>query len=91
MDLRLPEVISGARYCRSIENVLTSSVSDAVLMTENLVKKYYSEQGRKEWKRLAGDPYHKLEFDTTMHFLEKYLPRKKGLVLDAGGVQAGTQ
>jgi SAM-dependent methyltransferase len=54
-------------------------------MTEKLVKKYYSEQGRKEWRRLAKDPYHKLEFDTTMHFMEKYLPKKKSLVLDAGG------
>jgi SAM-dependent methyltransferase len=54
-------------------------------MTEKLVKKYYSEQGRKEWRRLARDSYHKLEFDTTMRFMEKYLPKKKGLVLDAGG------
>jgi ubiquinone/menaquinone biosynthesis C-methylase UbiE len=54
-------------------------------MTENLVKKYYSDQGLKEWRRLARDSYHKLEFDTTMHFMEKYLPKKKGLVLDAGG------
>jgi SAM-dependent methyltransferase len=54
-------------------------------MTEKLVKKYYSEQGRREWKRLARDSYHRLEFDTTMHFVEKYLPKKKGLVLDAGG------
>lgn len=30
------------------------------------------------------DAYHRLEFETTLHFLEKYLPRK-GLVLDAGG------
>jgi ubiquinone/menaquinone biosynthesis C-methylase UbiE len=54
-------------------------------MAEELVRKYYSEQGVKEWKRLALDPYHKLEFDTTMHFIRKYLPEKKGLVLDAGG------
>ncbi len=49
-----------------------------------LVKKFYSEYGVKEWKRLAKDPYHRLEFDTTMHFLKRYLP-KKGLILDAGG------
>lgn len=49
------------------------------------MKKYYSEQGRREWRRLARDSYHKLEFDTTRHFIEKYLPKKKGLVLDAGG------
>jgi SAM-dependent methyltransferase len=54
-------------------------------MTEELVKKYYSEQGRREWTRLVKDSYHNLEFDTTMYFMEKYLPKKKGLVLDAGG------
>jgi SAM-dependent methyltransferase len=54
-------------------------------MTEKLVKKYYSEQGLREWKRLARDSYHKLEFDTSMHFVENYLPQEKGLVLDAGG------
>jgi len=51
---------------------------------KELVKKYYSELSVKEWKRLVRDPYHRLEFDTTMYFLRKYLPRK-GLVLDAGG------
>ncbi|RJS89053.1 class I SAM-dependent methyltransferase [Candidatus Bathyarchaeota archaeon] len=30
------------------------------------------------------DPYHELEFMTTMHFLQRYLPRR-GLILDAGG------
>jgi len=53
-------------------------------MAEQLVRKYYSEIGVKEWRRLVRDPYHKLEFDTTMHFLKKYSP-SKGLVLDAGG------
>ena len=38
----------------------------------------------KEWKRLERDAYHRLEFDTTAHFLKKYLPAH-GLVLDAGG------
>ena len=33
---------------------------------------------------MQADAYHKLEFDTTMHFLERHLP-KRGLVLDAGG------
>ena len=54
------------------------------LMTKKLVKKYYGECGLKEWRRLVKDPYHRLEFDTTMYFLKKYLP-KKGLILDAGG------
>ena len=60
-------------------------MKNPILMTERLVKKYYSEQGEKEWKRLAGDSYRRLEFDTTMHFIRKYLPKKGGLVLDAGG------
>ncbi|UCH69634.1 MAG: class I SAM-dependent methyltransferase [Candidatus Bathyarchaeota archaeon] len=48
------------------------------------VEKYYSELGLKEWRRLTKDPYHQMEFNTTLHFLKKYLP-KKGLILDAGG------
>ncbi len=53
-------------------------------MTENRVKRYYTATVRKEWNRLVRSPYFKLEFDTTMRFLEKYLP-KKGRILDAGG------
>ena len=59
-------------------------------MTEKLIRKYYSEWGMGEWKRLIKDPYHRLEFDTTLHFLKKYLP-KKGLILDAGGGPASFQ
>jgi ubiquinone/menaquinone biosynthesis C-methylase UbiE len=47
--------------------------------------KYYSEQGMREWRRLVRDPYHRLEFDTTMHFIRKHLAKRKGLILDAGG------
>ncbi len=53
-------------------------------MTQERVKKYYTATVRKEWNRLAKNPYTRLEYDTTIHFLEKYLP-KKGRVLDAGG------
>ncbi len=53
-------------------------------MTENLVKDYYTQSVRQEWRRLIKDAYHRLEFETTLHFLEKYLP-KQGLILDAGG------
>ncbi len=53
-------------------------------MTDAMVKEYYSGQVRAEWRRLVKDAYHKLEFDTTIHFLDKYLPRH-GLILDAGG------
>lgn len=49
-----------------------------------LVNKIYSEDPHREWKRLVKDPFHKLEFDTTMRFLRKYLPRK-AIILDAGG------
>ncbi len=37
-----------------------------------------------EWNRLVSNLYCRLELDTTLHFLDKFLPRK-GLVLDAGG------
>lgn len=53
-------------------------------MSKKLVREYYTEYGIKEWRRLAKDPYRQLEFNTTLHFLKKYLP-EKGLVLDAGG------
>ncbi|MGE3062613.1 MAG: class I SAM-dependent methyltransferase [bacterium] len=48
-----------------------------------LVKKLYSASPEREWNRLYQDAFHKLEFDGTMKFLKKHLP-KKGLVLDAG-------
>ena len=54
------------------------------LMSVGLVRKHYTEYAEKEWERLVRDPYHRLEFDTTMRFLEKYLPNE-GRVLDAGG------
>lgn len=53
-------------------------------MTDSLVKEYYASQVRAEWHRLVKDAYHRLEFDTTLHFLDKYLP-EHGLILDAGG------
>jgi 2-polyprenyl-3-methyl-5-hydroxy-6-metoxy-1,4-benzoquinol methylase len=49
-----------------------------------ITQKVYSSFAKKEWKRVIKDPFHKLEFDTTLYFLEKYLP-KKGVILDAGG------
>jgi len=51
---------------------------------ENLVKEFYTSKVRREWQRLVMDAYHRLEFDTTLHFLEQYLPAR-GIVLDAGG------
>ena len=53
-------------------------------MFETRVKNFYTATVNNEWKRLVQDAYHRLELDTTLHFLEKYLPAQ-GLVLDAGG------
>jgi SAM-dependent methyltransferase len=53
-------------------------------MTVALIKEYYTGYVRKEWKRLVSNPYNRLEFDTTCHFLANYLP-PSGLLLDAGG------
>ena len=48
------------------------------------VRNYYTSQGMREWNRLIKDPYHQVEFITTMYFLRKNLP-KHGHILDAGG------
>jgi len=49
-----------------------------------IIRDYYDQKAEDEWKRLVQDPYHRLEFIVTMHFLNKHLP-KSGLILDAGG------
>lgn len=49
-----------------------------------LTKRLYSASAEYERRRLLKDPYHRLEFDTTVRFLKKHLPRN-GLALDAGG------
>jgi SAM-dependent methyltransferase len=53
-------------------------------MTKAQVQDYYTTHVGQEWRRLARHPYSRLEFATTMHFLEQHLPQH-GLVLDAGG------
>jgi ubiquinone/menaquinone biosynthesis C-methylase UbiE len=65
-------------------NILGCKMTSITIDRLEKVKKYYSERGIEEWKRLVRDPYHQIEFITTMHFLKKYLP-KKGHILDAGG------
>lgn len=50
---------------------------------EAKVKEFYTGFVRGEWKRLLSDPYHRIEYETTLRYLKKYLPRK-GQVLDAG-------
>jgi len=52
--------------------------------SKHLVKEIYTKNLSLEWERLMKNPFHKLEYETTFHYLKKYLP-KKGLVLDAGG------
>ena len=52
--------------------------------TTKLTKKNYKKDALYEWNRLAQDPFHKIEFDTSIKFLKKYLP-KSGVILDAGG------
>lgn len=51
----------------------------------NKIEKYYSNNVGAEWSRLARGyrAERVVEFNTTMFFLKKYLP-KKGVILDAG-------
>jgi 2-polyprenyl-3-methyl-5-hydroxy-6-metoxy-1,4-benzoquinol methylase len=51
---------------------------------EKVVKDWFGKTAGQEWRRLQRNPYHQIEFMVTLHFLEKYLP-KRGLILDAGG------
>jgi SAM-dependent methyltransferase len=53
-------------------------------MSHPIVRQYYARTVAQEWRRLASDAYHRLEFDTTMRFIRGYFP-KSGLILDAGG------
>ena len=53
-------------------------------LPEQQVKDYYTDTVRAEWRRLVKDPAHRLELDTTLHFLAQHLP-PTGTVLDAGG------
>jgi 2-polyprenyl-3-methyl-5-hydroxy-6-metoxy-1,4-benzoquinol methylase len=59
-------------------------IDKATNMADSLVNEYYTSKVRAEWHQLVKDAYHRLEFDTTLHFLDKYLP-EHGLILDAGG------
>jgi SAM-dependent methyltransferase len=52
--------------------------------TDALVRDFYGRAAAREWRRLVRSPFHRLEFDTTLRFLERHLP-PSGLVLDAGG------
>jgi ubiquinone/menaquinone biosynthesis C-methylase UbiE len=61
-------------------------------MTQSPIQQYYTDNVLGEWRRLVQDPYHRLELDTTLHYLEQHLPPvlpqnspPHGLILDAGG------
>jgi SAM-dependent methyltransferase len=45
---------------------------------------FYDEYGEREWERLDRDFHHRLEWEVTVEYLERYLP-DEGRVLDAGG------
>jgi ubiquinone/menaquinone biosynthesis C-methylase UbiE len=47
------------------------------------IKAYYTDSVNNEWRRLTTGAISSLEFNTTMRFLNDYLP-KKGIILDAG-------
>lgn len=78
-------VLESARETTETRKRYNETDDTPLSMAEELVKKYYLQYGIKEWKRLSKDPYSKLEFDTTNFFLRKYLSKKKGKILDAGG------
>lgn len=50
----------------------------------NNVREHYDRDASYEWERLVKDPYHSLEFRTTMACLSDHLPAQ-GRVLDVGG------
>lgn len=45
---------------------------------------YYDEYGAREWERLEGGFYSRLEYEETHHFLDRELP-ESGHLLDVGG------
>ncbi len=45
---------------------------------------FYDEYGEREWERLERDFFHRLEWEGTVEYLERYLP-DSGHVLDVGG------
>jgi SAM-dependent methyltransferase len=57
---------------------------DGGATSAELVKSYYTESVRSEWRRLIQGAKQRLEMETTLHFLAQSLP-ESGLILDAGG------
>ena len=54
------------------------------MQSDSIVRDFYRDNVAHEWRRLVKSPFHRLEFETTLHYLRKYLP-PGGLVIDAGG------
>ncbi|HSW61283.1 MAG TPA: class I SAM-dependent methyltransferase, partial [bacterium] len=53
-------------------------------MSKQKVKAFYGQDEHYEFNRLVADAFHRLELDTTLHFIDKFMP-KTGHILDAGG------
>ncbi len=51
---------------------------------QNRIKDFYTAYAPKEWRRLIRNAYHRQEFDTTLHFINRYVPAGSN-ILDAGG------
>jgi ubiquinone/menaquinone biosynthesis C-methylase UbiE len=48
------------------------------------IRRCYGENPNYEWRRLVKNQYNNLEFQTTMFYLKKHLP-KNGTIIDVGG------
>ncbi len=53
-------------------------------MSKDKVREHYSQDEHYEFNRLIQNAFHRLELDTTLHFIDKFMP-EAGHVLDAGG------
>lgn len=53
-------------------------------MSKDKVREHYSQDEHYEFNRLVADAFHRLELDTTLHFIDKFMP-EAGYILDAGG------
>lgn len=53
-------------------------------MSKQKVKAFYGQDEHYEFNRLIQDAFHRLELDTTLYFIDKFMP-EAGHILDAGG------
>ena len=52
------------------------------MQSDSIVRDFYRANVFREGRRLVKSPFHRLEFETTIYYLNKYLP-PGGLVIDA--------